>query len=153
MRSRRKAGPDTLSGVVSAGHGLTEALSVLCDEQLPGQTRLAALKESWLYLRRLSHSKVVVEMQDALGAPVELKRKTVPAQAIEFIELRSKHVLSWEELKRLTEKERIRTLEQLRSPLGSAVIRLPIREGWTPSPSRGGSGAQGEAAEEGRGEA
>jgi hypothetical protein len=153
MRSRRKAGPDTLSGVVSAGHGLTEALSVVCDEQLPEQTRLAAVKESWLYLKRLSHSMVAVEMQDARGGPVELKRKTLPSQAIEFIELRSKHVLSWEELKRLPDKKRVRTLEQLRSPLGSAVIMLPIREALAPSPSRGRGGAKEEGAQERSGEA
>jgi hypothetical protein len=133
MMNRRKqreplASADALLGAAS---GLAEALLVLCAGNLPRAERQAALAESRWYMQWFKTSGIHVELKDAAGQGVELRREAFPTKAVASITLRSIHAVSLPMVDSLLTKGDESGLQALlarRTALGSAILTLPVTE-------------------------
>ena len=129
-RKRREplASADALLGAAS---GLAEALLVLCNNDLPQAERRAALGESRWYTQWFKTSGIHVELKDAAGRGVELRREAFPTKAVASITLRSIHAVSLPMVDSLLTKGDERGIHALlarRTALGSAILTLPVTE-------------------------
>ena len=129
-RNRREplASADALLGAAS---GLAEALLVLCNRDLPQAERRAALGESRWYRQWFKTSGIHVELKDAAGQGVKLRREAFPTKAVASITMRSIHAVSLPMVDSLLTKgdeSRLQALLARRTALGSAIVMLPVTE-------------------------
>lgn len=122
---------ETLDALMRVGNGLAEALSIVCDKGASEPERQAAVSEAWTLCDKCDVSKLRVNVRLADGTSIPFQRGSLPSQPVDSIELRSKHVITMSMLERMTDAERIRALDEHRTPLGSATLAFPVHEGAT----------------------